>query len=112
MTLTSMYSVSSRILALCGSIVILAAPIAAVSETFEYDVLRALNDPLVMNRAQRYFGQQMLTHVRTLDWGFRVGGTVINVRLIMNIVTAMAITLVTTLSQAMFSMFENVAFDT
>merc|ERR1712107_265997 len=84
-----LYSVCSRAVLLCSGIVVIGVPTAAVSETFENDVLRALNDPLVMNRAQRYFGQQMLAHLHTLDWGLRFGGTVINVRLMMNIVMAM-----------------------
>merc|ERR1712187_285650 len=82
---------------------LMAAPVAAVAETFEYDVLRALNNPLVVNRAQRHFGQQLLSHLRTLDWGFRFGGTVINAKLVMNVVMALTITMVTTVSQAFFT---------
>merc|ERR1712232_128682 len=46
-------------------------PLAFVSETFQYDVVKALNTPLTLNRAQQFFGQQFLAHLHTLDWGFR-----------------------------------------
>merc|ERR1712190_9448 len=77
-------------------IVSLAAPLARVAETFEYEVYRALNNPLVMRESQRHFGQQFLTHLRTLDWGFRFGGTVINVKIVMNVAIAMMVTVITT----------------
>merc|ERR1711953_1458107 len=91
---------SCRLTAMCIGIFVLVFPVAAVAETFEYDVLRALNNPLVCNRAQRHFGQQLLAHLRTLDWGFRFGGTVINAKLVMNIGMALIISIVTTVSQA------------
>merc|ERR1712194_765772 len=34
----------------------MAAPLASVAETFEYDVVRALNNPLLLTNARRYFG--------------------------------------------------------
>jgi hypothetical protein len=40
-------------------IVLLTYPIASVSAVFEYDVLRTLNQPLVLHRAIRLFGPQM-----------------------------------------------------
>jgi hypothetical protein len=75
-------------------------PIAQVAETFEYDVLRALNKPSIVHHAQRYFGQQLLSHLHTLNWGFRVGGTMINASLVMRLVTAVGATAVATISQA------------
>merc|ERR1711920_1220118 len=82
-------------------IVSLAAPLARVAETFEYEVYRALNNPVVMRESQRHFGQQFLTHLRTLDWGFRFGGTVISVKIVMHITVAMVVTVFTTVGQAM-----------
>ena len=32
-----------------------------------YDVLRALNNPLVFRGAKKHFGQQLLNHLHTLD---------------------------------------------
>merc|ERR1712196_295393 len=48
---------------------VLGVPLARVAEVFEYDVLRALNTPLVVKHAQRHFGQQLLAHLHTLEWG-------------------------------------------
>merc|ERR1711972_361110 len=69
--------------ALCVLLVLsvsLGLPIASVAETFEHDVLRSLNNPVVVRNAQKHFGQQMLGHLHTLEWGFRVGGSVVNMR--------------------------------
>ena len=42
-------------------------PPANVGEVFGYDVLRALNNPLVFRGAKKHFGQQLLNHLHTLD---------------------------------------------
>merc|ERR1711920_1172133 len=84
------------ILVLTSSLVlVLSAPLAAVAETFEYAVLRALNNPSVLHLAQQHFGEQLLDHLRALDWGFRVGGTVINNKMVAQVALAMVITSVT-----------------
>merc|ERR1712039_546939 len=85
----------------CGSVVCnLMWPLAMVTETFEYDVLRALNNPLILRNAQRFFGQQLLPHLTTLEWGFRVCGNTITSKSVMNVVLALVITLTTGVSQA------------
>merc|ERR1719198_1415924 len=77
-----------------GSVVVSAIatcvglPIAYVSEAFEYDVLRALNRPLIVHRAQAFFGQQLLPHLQLLQWGFRAGGSTITTKAVMNVVVA------------------------
>jgi hypothetical protein len=81
-------------------VLVLSAPLAAVAETFEYDVLKSLNNPSVLKHAQQHFGQQLLAHLRTLDWGFRVGGTVISNRMVVNVATVLVITSVTAVSQS------------
>merc|ERR1712217_257588 len=81
----------------------LATPLAATAETFDFDVLRALNNPLVMQKAQKHFGQQLLNHIILLEWGFRLGGTVITVKMVRDIITAMCLAMVTTVSQAFFA---------
>ncbi|CAK0895820.1 unnamed protein product [Prorocentrum cordatum] len=98
---TSFTSGWSMILILASSlVVVLSAPLASVAETFEYDVLRALNNPSVLKQAQQHFGQQLLAHLQTLDWGFRVGGTVINNKMVVQVATALVITSVTAVSQS------------
>merc|ERR1712217_778068 len=81
----------------------LATPLAATAETFDFDVPRNLNNPLVMQKAQKHFGQQLLNHIITLEWGFRFGGTVITVQMVRDIITAMCLAMVTTVSQAFFA---------
>merc|ERR1740121_1129099 len=81
-------------------VLVLSTPLAAVAETFEYDVLRALNKPSVIKHSQQHFGQQLLGHLQTLDWGFRVGGTVISKKMVVHIATALIIAAVTALSQS------------
>jgi hypothetical protein len=83
-----------------GLIIAMGLPLAQVAEVFEYDVLHALNNPLVVQNAQRYFGQQLLSHLHTLGWGFRFGQTVINLRLVMNVLAALMVTIITSVSQA------------
>ena len=61
-------------------IAVLGFPLAKVPETFEHDVVRELNSPVVVQRAQKHFGQLLLAHLRTLKGGFRMGGTATNVR--------------------------------
>eukprot|EP00931_Biecheleriopsis_adriatica_P037071 TRINITY_DN21281_c0_g1_i1.p1 TRINITY_DN21281_c0_g1~~TRINITY_DN21281_c0_g1_i1.p1 ORF type:complete len:132 (+),score=18.88 TRINITY_DN21281_c0_g1_i1:23-397(+) len=75
-------------------------PIAQVAEVFDYDVLRSLNNPVVIKKAQRHFGQQLLPHLHTLEWGFRVGQTVINMKVVMNIIIAIMLTSITATIQA------------
>jgi len=78
-------------------------PLASVAETFEYDVLLALNHPVVLNKAQRYFGQQLLSHLHTLEWGFRFGGTVISTKFVTSVAAALIITMSSAVSQALLS---------
>jgi len=58
--LQDVYRHSAYLLSMLVTMVFLISPIAQVAETFEYDVLRALNKPLIVNRAQQYLGQQLL----------------------------------------------------
>jgi hypothetical protein len=81
-------------------VLVLSAPLAAVAETFEYNVLEALNNPSVLKHAQQHFGQQLLPHLRTLNWGFRVGGMVINNKMVVQVATALVITSVTAVSES------------
>merc|ERR1719291_355634 len=85
---------------LSALIVILLSQMAAVAETFHYDVLRALNNPSMLKEAQKYFGQQLLSHLNTLEWGFRVGGIVICPRLVSQIAFTLLIGIVTSASSA------------
>merc|ERR1712039_303596 len=78
----------------------LTFPLALVSETFEYDVIRALNTPTILKRAQKHFGQQVLHHLTKLDWGFRFGGAVINTKIIVNILYALVLTFIASFVQA------------
>merc|ERR1712238_214277 len=88
-------------LLLCG---LAGWPLAAVAETFEYDVLKWLNNVSVLRDAQKYIGQQTLPHLHALDWGFRFGGSVINSRTVSNVVVGMAAALLGTLGQAIFEL--------
>ena len=45
-------------------IAVLGFPLANVAETFEHDVVRAPNNPGVVQRAETHFGQQQLAHPR------------------------------------------------
>merc|ERR1712007_302660 len=91
---------SATLLFTSGLIVAMGLPLAQVAEVFEYDVLHALNNPLVLRNARRHLGDQLLSHLHTLGWGFRAGQTVINLRLVMNVLAAMLITIITSVSQA------------
>ena len=42
-------------------IAVLGFPLANVVETFEHDVVQARNNPGVVQRAQKYFGQRLRT---------------------------------------------------
>merc|ERR1712217_488909 len=79
---------------MCASI---GWPLASVAETFEYDVLRWLNNVLVLHHARKYIGDQTLPHLQALDWGFRFGGSVINLRTISGILMGMGATLIGTM---------------
>merc|ERR1711988_2070439 len=78
----------------------LTYPLALVAETIEYDVLRALNTPTILRQTQKHIGQQLVPHLTNLEWGFRIGGSVINTRIVMNIAAALAVTILTTFTQA------------
>ena len=77
--------------------------LASVSETFEYDVLLVLNNPMALSRAQRYIGQQMLPHLQHLNWGFRFCGSVINTRAVSAIALTMFSALVGLFGSSMLS---------
>jgi len=81
------------------ALLLLVFPMAQVSETFHYDVLRALNNPLIIKQAQRHLGEQLLSHLQSLDWGFRVGGTVLSKRQVTTITMAVLTSMVATISQ-------------
>jgi len=83
------------------NMVLLGFPMARVSEIFDYDVLKMLNKPLVLKHAQQHLGHQLLPHLHSLDWGFRVGGTVLIKRLVMTIAITALTSLVATVSQAL-----------
>lgn len=80
-----------------------AFPLASVAETFDYDVLRALNNPIVLHHAQKYFGQQFLAHLHTLHWGFRIGGVVINKDGVAKVIGAVAIACTVATSQSLLN---------
>jgi len=82
-------------------LIVLTLTLARVSEVFEYDVLKALNTPIVMKHAQKHLGQQLLSHLHNLEWGFRVGGTIINMRLVSSVVMTALTSLVALISNAM-----------
>merc|ERR1711879_310579 len=84
-----------------GSSSVILFAMAFVAETFEYDVLRALNTPFLLKQAQMYFGQQLLPHLNILEWGFRFGGSVLSARNVTNIVTGLFVGLVASVSQAL-----------
>jgi len=88
-------------------IIIMLAPMAAVAETFEYDVLRALNNPSMLKGAQKYLGQQLLPHLTTLEWGFRVGGIVINPRLVSQVAVTLIVGVVTTAGNVLQTKLSN-----
>jgi len=52
----------------------LAWPLAMVKHVYEVDIQLALNNPWVMHKAQKYFASQFISHLKFLEWGFRVGG--------------------------------------
>mmetsp|Transcript_42867 Transcript_42867/g.91933 ORF Transcript_42867/g.91933 Transcript_42867/m.91933 type:complete len:613 (-) Transcript_42867:630-2468(-) len=78
-------------------------PFAKVAEVHEYDLLRTLNKPQILFRAMPLFGQQMLPHLHTLEWGFKIGQTIINMRLVVNVLGAVAITCITTIGAAVIA---------
>merc|ERR1712187_82551 len=98
--LESFLQVSITTVVLAVIVMVLGFPLAQVAETFEYDVLRGLNNPATLNKAQKHFGQQLLPHLTTLEWGFRIGGVVIKMKLLMGVCSAIGITVITTVSRA------------
>eukprot|EP00929_Paragymnodinium_shiwhaense_P014618 TRINITY_DN12254_c0_g1_i1.p1 TRINITY_DN12254_c0_g1~~TRINITY_DN12254_c0_g1_i1.p1 ORF type:complete len:600 (-),score=48.44 TRINITY_DN12254_c0_g1_i1:12-1811(-) len=72
-------------------------PFAKVAEAYEHEVFRRMNLTEYCKKAQPYYGQQFLMHLRSLDWGFRIGGSTINMNFFTRLVTAIALALVTTL---------------
>merc|ERR1712218_265159 len=91
---------STTLLATCGILFWIARPLCLVAETFEVEVLRALNDPVLLKGSQQHFGQQLLAHLRTLDWGFRIGGAVFKTRPFMRVGAALLITSITAVMRA------------
>merc|ERR1712110_1335406 len=75
-----------------GLCALLGWPLASVAETFEYDVLRWLNNVSVLHHARKYIGDQTLPHLHALDWGFRFAGSVISSRTIGGIMMGMGAT--------------------
>merc|ERR1712100_1008146 len=73
-------------------------PLAKVAESFEYDALRIVNTPEVLHHAQRLYGQTLLAHVQLLNWGFRIGGLAINMRMGVQVIMALAVTTLATVS--------------
>mmetsp|Transcript_89983 Transcript_89983/g.237416 ORF Transcript_89983/g.237416 Transcript_89983/m.237416 type:complete len:117 (-) Transcript_89983:421-771(-) len=90
---------------LCGFIVMISQffPFAAVAEVYEYDLLRTLNKPQVLHKVMKHLGQQMLPHLHTLDWGFKIGQTMINMKLVINLIMGMSLALITTVGSALMS---------
>lgn len=89
-----------------GSMCVQVRMLASVAETFEYDVLLVLNNPVVLRGAQRYIGQQMLPHLGHLNWGFRFCGSVINSRAVSAIALTMFSALVGLFGSSMLSFME------
>merc|ERR1712032_317957 len=63
--------------------------LAILAETFDYDVVRTLNTPRVLQHAKRHFGDLFLVHVESLQWGFRSCGKVITMSFATNIAAAL-----------------------
>eukprot|EP00929_Paragymnodinium_shiwhaense_P014619 TRINITY_DN12254_c0_g2_i1.p1 TRINITY_DN12254_c0_g2~~TRINITY_DN12254_c0_g2_i1.p1 ORF type:complete len:609 (-),score=59.33 TRINITY_DN12254_c0_g2_i1:81-1907(-) len=80
-----------------GILVVGILPFAQVAEAYEHEVFRRMNLTEYCKKAQPYYGQQFLMHLRTLDWGFRVGGVTINMPFFSRLVTALALGLISTL---------------
>jgi len=77
----------------------LRIPMVRVSEAFEYDMQRAFNVPIIINRSEKHFGKQL--HVHNLEWGFRVHGTVISMLLVISLVMVFLGSLVAIVGQTM-----------
>lgn len=56
--------------------------LTAVAETHEYDVLRELNNPRTISQSRGLIGELLLTHLQSLGWGFRFGGSLIDNRML------------------------------
>jgi hypothetical protein len=79
---------------------ILVMPMANVAETFQWDVIKVLNTPLMVQRSQKYFGQQFLEHITTVDWGFRRWGRVISPKLVYESMAAICATVGAAVAQS------------
>merc|ERR1712228_276107 len=93
-------------LVICSAlIVVLLAPMAAVAGTFEHDAVNVLNTPSTLKSAQKYFGQQLLSHFKELKFGFKIKGITLRPRLLSQISAALLIALLTSASSAIQSDF-------
>merc|ERR1711974_179652 len=86
-------------------ILCIGGPLANVAEVFEFEVVRYLNTPSLLRHSLNYFDDQLLPHLRYLEWGFRFGGTLITPGIVGVILTALVLTIVTTVSQVIWSKF-------
>merc|ERR1712151_372182 len=85
----------ATVIAIC----VLAFPLASVAETYEYDVLRILNNMGALSGARRHIGDQIIPHIQALDWGFRFAGAVINTKACMGLLLGMLSTMIGTVGQ-------------
>merc|ERR1712113_678631 len=95
---------SMAVLSICFALVFAAlfgAPLARVAETFEHQVFHALNNPSVLKNAQQHLGEQLLPHLHSLHWGFHLGQTVIDMRVVTSILVALAIATLTSVGQSL-----------
>merc|ERR1711879_129335 len=81
---------------ICGCTV----PLAQVAETFHHDVVRRLNTCGNIYKSQQHFGGEFLAHLQGLQWGFRIPGAMLDMRLAMTIYLALIVTLLTAASQS------------
>jgi len=73
--------------------------LASLNLFFHERVLRHLNTPVLLHTAQRLFGQQMLNHLKELDWGFKFGRSTICFDSAQKVVFALTITAATSVSK-------------
>jgi len=96
-------------LLLCALLVFaLSFPLAQVAETFEFDLLRPLNTPVILHNSQKYLGDQLMTHLRALAWGFRCGGSIINANRVAGMLSGLVLGIVAAVSQALVERFAEV----
>jgi len=86
----------------------LAWPLARVKTVFEIDIQLALNNPLVMHRAQKYFTSQFLAHLKHLEWGFRFGGNTLGAASFTRIGSSIFIALCIAVSNIAFKLVSSV----